>query len=308
MIYRFIAIFFAALSLTQVGLSEDPNSEKNSLEEGKKCENGDLDACFKYSHVAKERLLLSKKGCDSGKLDACFNFASIYSFMYPDGVGFSQSIYVKICDLGHAKGCVTAGSYQLYRQNMGNAKKFYKKACNEIETSGCVDLAFVENRLGNKKESKILYQKICDLKKEHAAFACTSLGQIEHENGNKDKARKLFKDACEMGGSCNPLAQAERGFGNLSLAKEIFKSVCDKEDYWAACIDYAELEEQSGNLEIAKQHYRKNCPPHARACFSLGNLELRDANFGEASRSFEEACKDKYAGACEAFQKLKNRK
>jgi TPR repeat protein len=256
----------------------------------KGCDGGDARSCTNLGQMVARgvgtkadpaaAMALFENGCNQGDAMGC----ALLGDGYRNGAGVSRddaraaALYRKACDGGNASSCGLLGlmmrSGQGVARDDATGKKLLSRACDGNDARACAAVG-EDAEDNNPIFASIVYQRGCfspDLKE--SAKACVGLGRVLQTGPAVDtrRAKSAYEMACNK---MNPL-----GCASLKLAfgdpRPVVPDVGEQNALMSTC--------NAGN---------------ARACASLGILQVASGNAALGKMTLQRACSMNSRWACE---------
>lgn len=279
-----------------------PSPEHPACNEGKLCEKGKADACYR----------LGRRYEQGTKVSVDLTIASV--------------MHQRACALNHQSSCYLLGSFYLLGRGVERdevkAASYWSKVCKENHGEACAHLGVLyEKGWGvsrDVKKARELYAKAC---KQGAMRGCSGLGVFfltgQVVKRSKRRGLSYLRKSCRkgFGPACYHLAnqyrskrrtrrRARRLYRN---ARTLLSNACQRDDAESCAMLGVLLEKGRGgrkNRTRAKDLYNKACQQsHGMGCNALGQLFFTGTgvrrSFSTARALFQKACDRHNAEGCD---------
>lgn len=176
------------------------------------CKKNDLKACFQLQNYyfsrgnKKDGIEYGSIACNLENSMACNNVGVAYeeNGKYQNKL-LAKKYYLKACDLGNDKSCLTLGDILSQQDNSPDGLLYYEKACELLNSEACTEVGYILSRglyhnVVDKYKALIFYKKGANLDNSDAQldvgifYATGSAGLKQDLN----KAIEYFKKSAEQ--------------------------------------------------------------------------------------------------------------
>jgi TPR repeat protein len=290
----------------------------------KQCDKGHAASCGALGAIFHDRtrdyakaIAALRKGCDGGDVRSCTNLGQ----MIARGVGTradpaaAMPLFENGCNQGDAVGCALLGDG--YRTGAGVARDdaraaaLFRRACEGGNAPSCGQLGLMlragEGVAKDDATGKKLLARACD---GNDAKACDAVGEDAEENNNPIFASIVYQRGC-LSGDFKESAKACVGLGRVlqtgpavdaRRAKSAYEMACNKMNpLGCASLKLAFGDSRPVFPDVAEQNaLLTTCNAgNARACASLGVLQVASGNVALGKMTLQRACSMNNRWACE---------